>query len=396
MRFFLTNSTAAATAPKNVCVHVRTAINAAAIRRENRDGRNVIIVPSATLPDGVVMNGVRYPAEEIEKSFWSLNNTPAPLGHPSIAGAFVSASDPRGMVRGFIGAWNENVRREGGRVHLDKVIDVEYASQSVGGKAVLEAIEKGEPIHTSTGLYAMMEAVDGDDGVQFNAREIVFDHDAILLGEKGAATPDQGVGMLVNAVSLVDGKRIEVINSALEDAERELDWAADYAARAAERFGRLPLLERIKAAILAVVRDESARETSTNMKENEVDKEQFAALSAEVKTLSDGMKGLANIGDVIAAAVTAAVKPVADGLAAIQNAEKQKEVTELETLRAKIVEAKIMDADAAGELTLNVARALAKPIAAPAGTVPAYALNSAFVPTSGNGASAYKVPEAKD
>ena len=101
-----------------VRVNIRTAVNSSKIRRERRDGRDVIVVPSATLPDGVVMNGVRYPAEEISKSFASLDGTPAPLGHPTLNGSFVSASDPRGMVRGFVGAWNENVRQEGGREWL--------------------------------------------------------------------------------------------------------------------------------------------------------------------------------------------------------------------------------------------------------------------------------------
>ena len=42
------------------------------------------------------------------------------------------------------------------------MIDVERASQSEGGRRVLEAIDKGEPIHTSTGLLAMMEDANGD------------------------------------------------------------------------------------------------------------------------------------------------------------------------------------------------------------------------------------------
>jgi len=76
-----------------VLVHVRC--NAAgAIRREKLNGRDVIIVPSATLPDGIVMNDILYPAEEIERSYKGLERTPAPLGHPTINGKFVSARDP--------------------------------------------------------------------------------------------------------------------------------------------------------------------------------------------------------------------------------------------------------------------------------------------------------------
>jgi len=38
-----------------------------------------------------------YPADEIEKSYMSLNRAPAPLGHPLINSQFVSARDPEGI-----------------------------------------------------------------------------------------------------------------------------------------------------------------------------------------------------------------------------------------------------------------------------------------------------------
>ena len=133
---------------KRVRVNITSKVNADSIKKLRRHGRDVMIVPSATLPDGIVMNGIRYDADEIEKSFRSLERTPAPLGHPEIEGMFVSASDPEGLARGWIGAWNENVRRENGRSCMDKVIDLSTANQTTGGKAVLEAIEKREPVHT--------------------------------------------------------------------------------------------------------------------------------------------------------------------------------------------------------------------------------------------------------
>lgn len=344
-------------ASATVRVNIRAAVNHASIRRERRNGRDYIIVPSATMPDNIVMNRVRYPADEIAKGYVSLENTPAPLGHPSIDGQFVSAKDPEGLARGWIGAWNKNVRRENGRVTIDKVIDVATAMQLEGGKAVLNAIEKGEPIHTSTGLYAIMTATNADGDADFVASELEFDHDAILLGEEGAATPDQGVGMLVNK-AVRDGKEIQVINSVIEDdAERELGWAMESIARALERRQRAPLIERMKTAIVDLFGSE--RETSTNEMENDmtVSKEQFDALSAEVKTLSDGMKG---IGEQIANAVTTAVKPLIDAQTALAANQKAKDDAELAELREKIIKANLMTADEAKELTLNVARTLAK------------------------------------
>jgi len=339
---------------KQARVNIRTVVNAKDIKRERRDGRDVIVVPSATLPDGVVMNRVRYSASAIEKGFGSLEGTPAPLGHPSINGKFVSASDPRGMVRGFIGAWNENVRREAGRVLIDKVIDVDFANQLVGGKTVMDAIAKGDPIHTSTGLYALITPLEGDPEADFEATDLVFDHDAILIGEAGAATPENGVGMLVNKAVGSDGNEIEVINSALDAAECDLDWAADTALRAAERMARVPMLERIKSAILDAIRGAPINDKEIAMS---VTDEQFKALSDEVKTLSEGMKG---IGGTIANAITAAVKPLVDAQAELTTAAKAKDDAELGDLRAKIVRAGLVDEAVAGELTLNAARALAK------------------------------------
>lgn len=341
-------------AGKQVLVHVRcnaTGKN----RREKRNGRDVVIVPSATLPDDVVMNGILYPADEIEKGFATLNDTPAPLGHPLVNGKFVSARHPEGINRGWIGAWNENVRRENGRVFLDKIIDVEVANRTEGGKAVLSAIDKGEAVHTSTGLLCELEDANGDVEYKHIARNLLFDHDAILIGEDGAATPADGVGMMVNAAGKAE--EIEVINSVVEDAERELDWAADMAARAVERMERAPLLERIKSAIMEAITG-SERETSANAKEPEMaDDKQLEALSAKVNTLSESM---GKIGETIGKAVTEAVKPLKDHVDQIAANQKAKDEAEKADLVKTIVKANILDEDSAKELTLNAARKLAE------------------------------------
>lgn len=343
-------------------VNVTAKVNTATIRRERRAGRDVIIVPSATLPDNIVMNGVRYPAEEIARSFNSLNRTPAPLGHPSVEGAFVSAKDPEGLARGWIGAWNENVRRETdpatgrSRVYLDKVIDVEQASQLTGGKAVLAAIEKGEPIHTSTGLYAMMEPLqDAPDGAEMLARDIVFDHDAILLGEAGAATPEQGVGMLVNKAVSPTGEQVTVINSSMEDdAEERVDWAVGYLAEALERRKKAGALSRMKTAImeaLGLSGEYSGREPEATQQKDAymADEKQLEALSATVNALTESVAQIAQ-----------GLKTLTDAQAAQAQAIANQEQVELADLRAKIIKANLLDEAAAAELTINAARALAK------------------------------------
>lgn len=372
-----------------VRVNIRTLANSAAIRREKRNGRDVIIVPSATLPDDVVMNDILYPAAEITKSFKTLERTPAPLGHPAINGKFLSARDPEGINGHYIGAWNENVRQEKGRVLLDKVIDIEFANQSAGGKRVLAAIEASDPIHTSTGLLAIMDAANGDVPYKFTARDIEFDHDAILLDEDGAATPDQGVGMMVNSA----GKEIDVINSTLtEDAERGVDWALDHLAQALDRRERASWLERVKTALIEALQGSERVQPSTNKQkdEDEMDKVQFDALSQKVDALSDSVKPDA-LATAIGNAVATALKPVTDQLTALQNDTKAKDEAELANLREKIVKANLLDEATAGELTLNAARALA-PKADPGKAAPI--ANSGFKP-GGDAKPSFILPKAE-
>lgn len=337
---------------KQVRINVRTN-SIGKPRTETRNGRSVVVVSSATMPDNIVMNDIRYPADEIAKSFATLNRAPAPLGHPMIGGLFVSARDPEAINMNHVGAWNENVRRENGRVFLDKIIDVEVANRTEAGRSLMAAVNEGKPIHTSTGLLAHLEDAPENSGSKFTARDIKFDHDAILLNEKGAATPEQGVGMFVNST----GEKIEVINSTLEDdAMRELDWAADYAVRALEKLGRVSIVEQFKTAILKAFKGDGGGTLKLNNEESEMDKEKFDALSAQVNALTEGFK---NIGTQIATVVNEAVKPLTDNLATIKTNQDAKDAAELDGLRAKIVKANLLDETTAKELTLNSARALA-------------------------------------
>jgi hypothetical protein len=267
----------------------------------------------------------------------------------------VSASDPEGINLGYIGAWNENVRREDGRVFLDKVIDVEVANRSDGGKAVLAAIEKGEAVHTSTGLLCTLETANGSQDHKHVARNMVFDHDAILLGGAGAATPEQGVGMLVNAKG--EEEEIQVINSSLTDAaDQEIDWAGTRLIEALRRRENIGIWDKVKTAIMDAIG--SGREPSTNRKEDDmpVSDEQFKSLSDEVKTLSEGF---GKIGETIANAVTTALKPVLDQQAELVANQKAKDDAEHADLVAKVVKANVLDEATAKATPLNTLRALA-------------------------------------
>lgn len=214
---------------KKIMIHCSNAIEK--VRRETIDGVEHIIISSFTLPDNIVMNGILYPAEEIEKSYHTLERTLAPVEHPKDAdGNYLLASDPFAIHNYHAGAFNMNVTRENGRVHIEKHVNVQEALKTERGKRLLDRIDELEtnenprPIHSSTGVLFIPEPTDtvqtNDDGQEYSfiANDMIFDHDAILLNSIGAAQPSQGVGLAVND----EDEKIEVQTFAInQDIEND-------------------------------------------------------------------------------------------------------------------------------------------------------------------------------
>ncbi|WP_105693533.1 hypothetical protein [Cronobacter dublinensis] len=218
-------------------VNVTTKVNSQSIRRETYNGREHLVLPSYTLPANVVMNGGLYPASEIDAHYQGLEGTLAPLGHPTVNGQFVSAFSPEGINVGHIGAWNRNVKKSGNRVYAEKWVDVQVANQSEGGRELLErvaAIERGDdvpPIHTSVAVFLdQLEASEQQkaQGIEWVAKINAMDHDAILLHEVGAAQPEQGVGLMVNADQALSIKTNSgaLVGESYRERERRLEKAA--------------------------------------------------------------------------------------------------------------------------------------------------------------------------
>lgn len=217
-------------------VYLTNKVNNSAIRRtRNERGDLVYVVPSYTLPADCVMNGGLYPGSEIEKSYMTLENTPAPASHPvSASGEYIPANSPEGILYFQCGIFNKNVQlvsdeKYGTRVYIEKHIHVETAMKTERGKRIINAIDKGEPIHTSTGvlLDPVDEAGVSPKGVHYTwrATNLLFDHDAILLDEDGAATPADGVGLLVNQNLIKQVQRngqIMAVNSVSMNAEQPI------------------------------------------------------------------------------------------------------------------------------------------------------------------------------
>lgn len=274
--------------PKQL-IHVNKKITADMIRREQVNGADSIIIRSATLPDNVVMNGGLYPAEEIESSYKGLERKLAPLGHPMLDGKFISAADPHAVHNYDVGAYVANVSRENGRVFHDTVINVDVAGRSDKGRKLLDTInameETGEPIHTSTGIYLKRQELDAPmtnaAGHEYSwiATNMQFDHNAILINEEGAATPQQGVGLAVNSA----GEELELITVNEDDeyqpnSEQEIDEEK-------ELQGMFKgMVSFIKNMAFAPRIDEAYNEnviTTNSHEESEMTKEEMQALLKE-------------------------------------------------------------------------------------------------------------------
>lgn len=187
-------------------IHILTAVNAGAV---SKTGSTYTIAGVCGATDGIVMNGTLYPADQLASGAKTLEGKPAPAGHPkNAAGQYISALNGEALLSAYAGAVCRNARHEGGRTLVDVVINEAQAKASDAGAKLIERLDAAlngtsvEPIHVSTGLVAEMVAANGESrGKKYTrvATNIQYDHLAILLNERGAGTPDDGVGMWLNS-----------------------------------------------------------------------------------------------------------------------------------------------------------------------------------------------------
>lgn len=210
-------------------IHVKSlAINASNISTTIINGQEHYVIRGAVpIVDDIVMNGGLYPAEEINNSYQTMERKLMPLGHPMVNGKYVSANDPQAVNDYYAGAWAQNVSKASDKVVMDVYVNKAVAETKPDGKRLIQRLDdmitgnNADPIHVSTGLLLNKEQKAGESkGKKHSwvAHNMQFDHIAILLDEPGAGTPEEGVGMFVNA----DGQEGEVETASLIDAANSL------------------------------------------------------------------------------------------------------------------------------------------------------------------------------
>ena len=210
-------------------IHVKSlAINASNISTTTINGQEHYVIRGAVpIVDDIVMNGGLYPAEEINNSYQTMERKLMPIGHPMVNGKYVSANDPQAVNDYYAGAWAQNVSKANDKVVMDVYVNKAVADTKPDGKRLIQRLDdmisgnNADPIHVSTGLLLNKEQKAGESKQKkysWVAHNMQFDHIAILLDEPGAGTPDEGVGMFVNA----DGQEADVEATSLIDAANSM------------------------------------------------------------------------------------------------------------------------------------------------------------------------------
>lgn len=205
-------------------VHILSAVNAANV---SKSGAKYTIKDVCGATDGIVMNSRMYPGDELAAGIASLEGKPAPAGHPKDSqGRNISALNGEALASAWIGSYCVNARHEGGRSLVDIVVNEPQARAHPDGAKLVERLDaaiagtNSDPIHVSTGLFFEEIKVNGESRGKKHTSvvsKIRYDHLAILLNERGAGTPDDGVGMFVNDAGQAEQVELAEFNADPED-----------------------------------------------------------------------------------------------------------------------------------------------------------------------------------
>lgn len=209
-------------------IRILTAVNASAV---SKDGGKYLIKGVCGAVDDIVMNGMLYPADQLAKGIATLNGKPAPAGHPKNKnGQYISARDGEALFNSYMGAICTNARHEGGRSLVDIEVNAAQAMAHADGQKLVKRLDEviagnaADPIHVSTGLFVEAIQANGESlGKKYSriATNLQYDHLAILLNEQGAGTPEQGVGMFLNAAGEEEEVECVQVNTEPQDRREE-------------------------------------------------------------------------------------------------------------------------------------------------------------------------------
>lgn len=318
------------------------------------DGKEHIVINDVVpIVDDIVMNGIFYPADEINKSYMTLNDNLMPLDHPMINNENVSALTPRAINNYYVGAWGRNVRKSNDRVLMDAYIDRKFAESTEKGRMLVNRLDdmmsgkNTTPIHVSTGLTYTPDNQSGSSkGKRYTAiaRNMKFDHVAILPDKQGAATPEDGVGIFVNSSG--EKSPIEYVNlfddhqDSFGDAIKKTIQETLKIFKFNKHEGKDPMKEKILLALNAAgvktdgLTDEQLLEVYNEQTTKEAIEKKKTSEEEEKKKAEQEKKNATNAEDAPAWAKSLMNKVTSLELAVNANAEKELSVKR-EAVKAK-------------------------------------------------------------
>jgi len=172
------------------------------VKHEQLEGRDHLVVPMVMMVEGVHegSNGpLFYPADELTNYTSVWNSKPIVVYHPEQDGQSVSACDPIIFNSRKVGVIM-NTTFEDGKLKAEAWLEKDRLEEV--DERILEALEKGEMMEISTGLFTENELVENGEwnGEAYTeiARNYRPDHLAILPDQVGACSIADGGGLLRN------------------------------------------------------------------------------------------------------------------------------------------------------------------------------------------------------
>jgi len=187
---------------------VRFTVNAtadtSAIRTEQFNDRDHLVVPVVALVEGVIQaSNAPAPelalAEEFARFPSGWDGRPTVMNHPKVNGSAASANSPAILEAQSFGQLF-NTKLDEGKLKTEAWIDLEKVTNLDDDDIndTIKRLQAGKFVEVSTGLFANVEEVEGSfDGDHFSGvwRDVIPDHLAFLTeGVKGACSVEDGCG----------------------------------------------------------------------------------------------------------------------------------------------------------------------------------------------------------
>lgn len=203
------------------------------ISRQVLLGKEYLVVPTVMINEGVHHGSdgpLYYPTKPLARSQQVWNHKPVVIRHPvDAAGNPISACTAQSIANQGVGMllntqWDSALNRLKTETWLDEARVKELEP------SILTALGRGETVEVSTGLYKELDTTPGtwnNESYIGSVVDIGPDHLALLVGEKGACSIEDGAGLLRNSSGVSTGPNDVSLDDIREQARAMLREECD-------------------------------------------------------------------------------------------------------------------------------------------------------------------------